>query len=97
MQTYVALLNFTPKGLETIQDSPKRADAFTQRAEKLGVKIKELYWTSGAHDGIVVLESPDEASASALLLSLSGRGFVHTQTLRAYSRQEFGEILAKIS
>jgi len=96
MAMYIALIDYTEKGLQTITDSPARSDAFRERAEKAGVTVKELYWTSGAHDGVLIFGAPDDMTASALLLNLSRTGNVRTQTLRAYGRAEMEQILAKV-
>jgi uncharacterized protein with GYD domain len=49
MNTYVALINFTPQGLQNIHESPHRADAFRKAAKKGGCKVQHLFWTMGAH------------------------------------------------
>lgn len=97
MATYIALVDYTEQGIRNIQDSPKRSDAFTRQAEEAGIKIKDLYWTVGDHDGVVVFEAPDEIAASALMLSLSRGGNVRTRTLRAFDRTEMEQILSKTS
>jgi len=55
----------------------------------LGVEIKDLYWTLGAHDLVGVLEAPDDESMTAAMLRLSSVGNVRTTTMRAFSRGEF--------
>ena len=97
MATYIALLDYTEQGIRNIQESPKRADAFGDLAAGLGCTIKDLFWTSGAHDGVLILEAPDDETVSALFLSLGKTGNVRTQTLRAYGRAEMEGIIAKMS
>ena len=96
MATFIALVNFTDQGLQNIKDSPKRAKAFGEMAKKLGVTVKDLYWTQGQYDMVVTLEAADEATASSLMLSVGALGNVRGQTLRAFSRDEFGKILTKM-
>ena len=96
MPTYIVLLNYTEQGIRNIKDSPKRADAFADLARRMGVKIKGLYWTSGEHDGVVVLDGPDGATISRLLLSLAKQGSVRTRTLCAYERHEMESILSGV-
>lgn len=93
MATYVALVEFTPQGMNAIRESPARAEAFTARAERMGVSVKSIYWTTGAYDGILIVEAPDEPTAAALFLWLAQHGNVKTQTLRAYERAEFELLL----
>ena len=66
-----------------------------QAAREAGVEVREVYWTFGGHDGVLVLEAPDDRSVSTLLLSLSRAGMVRTHTLRAYDRAEMKEILGR--
>ena len=47
----------------------------------------------GAYDGMLIVEAPDEQTAAALFLSLAQHGNVKTQTLRAYERAEFEQLL----
>ena len=96
MATFIALVNFTDKGLQNIKDSPTRAKAFGEMAKKLGVSVKDIYWTQGQYDMVVTLEAADEATASSLMLSVAALGNVRGQTLRAFSRDELGKILTKM-
>ncbi len=96
MATYVLLLNFTDQGIRNVKDTAKRAEAFKKIADKAGAKVKEVYWTMGQYDGVLIFEAPEEATATALGLSLGSLGNVQTQTLRAFSAEEIGRILAKM-
>ena len=95
MATFIALIDFTEQGIKSIKDSPSRADAFADLAGKLGVTVKNVYWTTGDHDGVLIVDAPDEQTAAALFLTLGRRGNVRTRTLRAFERSEFESILAR--
>ena len=97
MATYIAMIQFTQQGLETIDQSPARAEAFTAAAEKLGASVRKIFWTTGAVDGLVSIDAPDEATAAAAFLALSRDGNVKTQMLRAYDRSEFQQLLDSLS
>lgn len=96
MKTYVILLTFTDQGVRSVQDSPRRAVAFTQFLESSGIKTKGIYWTFGSCDGILLLEAPDEQSVHQAILTLAHAGNVKTETLRAYDAGEVEPLLAKI-
>ncbi len=96
MATFIALIDYTDQGIQAIQNSPERATAFLDQAKAAGVEVKDLYWTWGAHDGLIVVEAPDEETASALFLSVSKQGNVRTQMMRAFDRNEFQGILSKM-
>jgi uncharacterized protein with GYD domain len=96
MANYVCLLQFTDQGIRNIKKTTKRAEAATAEAEKMGAKITQAFWTMGAYDVILVLEAPDDETASAFAAKLGSLGNVKTQTMRAFGRQEIEKILAKI-
>jgi uncharacterized protein with GYD domain len=97
MATFVMLASFTEQGVRNVKETAKRADAFRQMAEKVGVTIRDIYWTLGPYDVIAVGEAPDDATATALSLSLASLGNVRTQTLRAFSRDEIDAIIKKMA
>ena len=96
MATYIALIDFTTDGLSNIQYTTQRSQDFVDHVRKLGVEVKDVYWTMGAHDGVLIFEAADDETASAALLSLGARGKARAQTLRAFGAEEMEAILAKI-
>jgi uncharacterized protein with GYD domain len=96
MAHYVILATFTDQGLKAAKDSPKRAEAFRQMAQTFGVTVKDIFWTQGRYDIVAVTEAPDEIAATALNLSLSALGNIRTESLRAFSAEEMGKIVAKM-
>jgi uncharacterized protein with GYD domain len=97
MHTFIALLNFTDQGLHNLRDSPHRADVFMEVAEKAGARVKDVYWTLGDNDGVLIIEAPDDETAAAVLLSLGSSGNVRIKTLRAFDWPEFQSVLDRIS
>ena len=95
MATYITMINYTPQGVRGFRETAERADAFTAIAEKAGVKVQQIYWTIGAHDGILILDAPDEQTVAGVLLNLASYGNVHTQTMRAFDRTEIDGVIAK--
>lgn len=89
MTRYLTLLRFTEQGAKNIKDSPSRAHAFKEEAAKVGVKVEAQFWTVGAYDGAVVLSADDESKILHALTALAGRGYVRTETLRAFDEAEF--------
>ncbi|MDX1376210.1 MAG: GYD domain-containing protein [Burkholderiales bacterium] len=96
MATYIWIGNFTEQGMRTIKDSTKRADAVKEAAKKFGVTLKDIRWTLGQYDIVVTFEAPDDASITALGLTVAMAGNVSGQTLRAFDREEMGAILGKV-
>lgn len=96
MATFITTIKFTQQGIKDIDHSTKRATAFKAEAKKAGAKVKEIYWTLGDHDGLLILEAPDDETATAAILHLGMMGNVHTTTCRAFTAAEMDKILAKV-
>lgn len=96
MATYITTLKFTQQGIQDVGQTTKRAGAFKAAAKKMGVKVKELYWTLGDYDGAIVFEADDDAAATAAMLHLSSRGNVQTKTCRAFTAGEMDQVLGKL-
>ena len=97
MPTYIVLGNFTDQGIRAVKDTTKRAAALRDLAKKVGVTVKEVYWTLGQYDVATIVEAPDEASVTAFGLSAGALGNVRTQTLRAFSADEMAQILSRLA
>lgn len=96
MATYITLMSFTDQGIRHVKDTTKRAEAFKEAAKKLGVTVKEMYWTLGQYDLVATVEAPDDITGTALGLSLGAQGNVRTQTMRAFGPAEIKQILDKM-
>lgn len=94
MARYVSLLKFTEQGAKAIKKSTARAHDFKSLAEKAGVKVAAQYWTVGRFDGVLILEG-NEQSALRVLAELAALGNVRTQTIQAFTDQEFEAIVGK--
>ena len=97
MATYIVLGNFTDQGVRAVKDTLKRAEALRDLGKKVGVTVKEVYWTLGQYDVATIIDAPDEASVTAFGLSVGALGNVRTQTLRAFSADEMGRILGRLA
>lgn len=96
MPTYIMLAHFTDQGIRNIKDSPKREEAFRKLCEKMGVRVKDVYRTMGRYDVVAIVDAPDAVTMNAILYSLGSLGNVRTETLRAFTRQETDQALAKM-
>jgi uncharacterized protein with GYD domain len=45
--TYISLISFTLKGVESIKDGPRRLDAAKERFRAAGAELKAFYLTTG--------------------------------------------------
>lgn len=97
MATFISTIRFTDKGIKDIKATCKRAEAFKATGAKMGVEVKNVFWTLGRYDGVLIFDAPDEETATALMLQLGSLGNVHTQTARAYQAAEMEQIIGKLS
>jgi len=96
MAAYILLIQFTDQGVRNVKDTTKRAAAATDAAAKMGAKFKDVYWTLGGYDLVIVAEAPDDETITAVNLKLASLGNVKTQTLRAFRAGEVDAILKKM-
>ncbi len=96
MPTFVTLMNWTDQGIRNVKESPERARQAIALAEQLGARVTAVYWTVGPYDLIAVLEAPDGETATRFLLAQGSQGGVRTTTLRAYSADEFSNIVSSL-
>jgi len=95
MARYISLLKFTEQGASAIKKSTARAREFNSAAAKAGVKIEAQYWTVGRFDGVLILSAANEQAALRVLAELGTLGNVRTQSLQAFTDQEFDAIVGK--
>lgn len=97
MAIYASTINFTDQGIKAVGETTRRAADLKDAAGKMGVDVKDIYWTLGAFDGLLIFDAPDEQSATAFLLHVGSQGNVETSSGRAFSAEEMDQILAKMS
>ena len=95
MATYVSLIRFTAQGIKNIRKSPDRAKACRKAVAAAGGRVREIFWTLGEFDGVLVFEMPSDEAAAALMLSIARQGSVQPRTLRAFDEREFQAVLKK--
>jgi uncharacterized protein with GYD domain len=96
MATYMMLVKYTQKGIENIKQSPARLDEAKKASRAVGAQIKEFYLVTGRYDIVIVLEAPDAETAAKCALSLSSKGNVTTETLRAFTEDEYRKIIGAL-
>jgi uncharacterized protein with GYD domain len=96
MSTFVVLASFTAEGIQNVKETIARSEAFKELAKKSGVAVKDMYWTLGRHDIVVTCDAPDDETVTALMLSVASRGFVRSETLRAFSYDEMKAVIGKM-
>ena len=97
MAKFITLLTFTQKGAENIIESPMRLDAAKEAFAKAGAEIEAFYMVLGKCDAVVISDAPDSTTALKLALSNTSQGNVRGQTLRAFTEEEYRQVISEIS
>ncbi len=95
MAVFIVMYKFTDQGIRNIKDSPQRLEAGIKSFEARGGKILGAYYTAGEYD-LVTIGEIDEQAGVAHTLATAALGNVRPTTLRAYTAEEFAEIVKKI-
>ncbi len=93
MSNYIMLINYTEKGVQNIKSSPKRADTARFLAKSCGADMKDLYLTMGEYDMIVRVEAEQDTAVARFGLALRSIGNVRSSFLKAFTEQEYRDII----
>ncbi len=96
MPAYVVLYKWTQQGLASVKGSPERMRQARAAGEKAGVRTIGVWVTMGEYDLVGIYEAADDQTAAAALLALAGQGNATSVTMRAFSEDEFAQIVGKL-
>ena len=96
MATYISLMQFTQKGIEHVKEGPSRVEAARKMWAAAGGKLTAFYLTMGQYDAVAIVEVPDEQTGARLALSVGMQGNVRTETLRAFTEDEYKKIVGSL-
>ncbi len=96
MPAYVTLYKWTAQGMANVKAAPERIKQAKALTEKMGGRVIGIWVTMGEYDMIAISEGPDDMNAAVNLLAIARDGNVTSQTLKAFSEDEFAQIVAKL-
>jgi uncharacterized protein with GYD domain len=97
MPTYIVLSKWTNQGIQSVKQSPARLDAGRKAFEAAGIRMKDFYLIMGQYDMLCVVDAPDDATLAKALLSLASGGNLQTETLRAFTEDEYRKIVSGLA
>jgi len=97
MPTYISLVSWTEEGIRNVKDSPSRLDKVKALYRDAGAELKEFYLTMGRCDMVVIAQAPDDETIARLALQVGGGGSVRTETLKAFTEEEYRALIKSIS
>ena len=96
MPHYVSLMRWTSQGLAGLPRWRERVEDGERIIESAGGTLIGVYVTLGRYDVVEIFEAPDDESAIEILMKLQRFGAEHTETLRAFTREEAEAIVRRL-
>ena len=96
MSTYIILINWTDQGIRTVKESPQRLATAKKVIEAAGGKMTGFYLTMGRYDMIAIAEAPNDESVATIMLGLGSGGGIRTETIKAFTEEQYRDIIAKV-
>jgi len=96
MATYIMFGNYTQQGMDKIKAAPTRIDTAREVMYKLGAELKQWYLLMGQYDFALIVEAPDDETMAKLVLAIGSHGNIRTQTARAFTEEEFRQLVTDL-
>ncbi len=96
MPSYLSLINWTEQGVRNVKESPGRLDAAKAAIEEAGGRLIYFYMTMGEYDLVTLIEVPDDETAARVLLTLGSQGSIRTTTMRAFTEDEYRNVVSSL-
>ena len=96
MPNYIILSNWTQQGIQEIKESPERLERVKAIFRDAGAELKEFHMTMGRHDVVVIAEAPDDETMARIALMIERTGAARTETLRAFTEDQYRQIISSV-
>jgi len=93
---YITLMRWTTQGIAGLPAWRERVEEGERIIEQAGGKLVGVYVTLGRYDVVEIFEAPDDEIAVEIMLKLQRFGAEHTETLRAFTRDEAEDIIRRL-
>lgn len=97
MAKFMFAANYTSAGIEGVraEGAQARIGAIASLIETLGGKLEAFYFAFGDVDAYVVVDLPDDETAAAVAMAVSGSGAVSTRTTKLLTATQVDAAIAK--
>ena len=96
MPHYVTLMRWTSQGVAGLPAWRERVEDGERLIGDAGGRLVGVYVTLGRYDVVEIFEAPDDEIAAEIVLKLQRQGAEHTETLRAFTREEAEQIIRRL-
>jgi len=97
MPTYIIQSQWTDQGIRNVKEAAKRLDLGKKKLKEKGGEIKAFYLTTGPYDMLAVVDVPNDATLAEHVLWLGSQGNIRTQTVKAFTEDEFRSIVGNLT
>ena len=94
MATYITLIRYTEQGIKNMKDSPARLEKAKEMIKAAGAELKAFYLTMGQYDAVAISEGPGDEVYMTTILTIASAGAISTETLRAFTEDEYRKIVS---
>jgi len=93
---YLGRFKYSAGALKGMIENPQdRGAVAAETAESLGCRLHGIWWAFGDHDGVFLLEAPDNAAVAALAMAAGASGQVSTETTALLDMDEAQEAMRR--
>ncbi len=96
MPHYITLFKLTDQGIKDIKNAPKRTEEGIKAFEEMGGKLIGFYVTMGEYDYVGISEAPSDEVVMTFMLGVGSLGNIRSTTLKAFTTEEFAEVVKKL-
>jgi uncharacterized protein with GYD domain len=96
MATYLCMYKWTEKGIGHIKESPARLEAARRTAKAMGGDLKQFFMLLGERDTAAIFVAPDDETMARINLAMCSQGNVVSETMRAFTEEEYRKILGSL-
>jgi uncharacterized protein with GYD domain len=94
--TYINLVSRADQGIMNIKEAPQRVDACKKVIEAAGGKLTGFYLTMGKYDIVTIIDAPNDEALANITLSTGSKGSIRTETLKAFTEEQFRSMVAEM-
>ncbi len=96
MPLYLGRFKYSAEAMQAMIENPHDRGALAaEAAESLGCKLQGIWWAFGDHDGVFLLEAPDNAAVVALAMAVGASGQISTETTALLDMDEAQEAMRR--
>jgi uncharacterized protein with GYD domain len=96
MPLYLGRFKYSAEAIKAMIENPQdRSAAAARTAESLGCKLHGLWWALGDHDGVFLMEAPDNMTVVALSMAVGASGQISTENTVLLDMSEAQEAMRR--